>query len=120
MHFTPRTGMSTNYMKTIPVEYRPEALSDIESIFRFVVEKSCDVVTAMRFTDRIFARCEKIGNVPHGGVTRDDLGTGIQLIPFEKTAVILYKVEEDVVWITNIFYGGRDYDVLMNAQGYSS
>ncbi|MDB5525973.1 MAG: hypothetical protein JWM58_3736 [Rhizobium sp.] len=34
------------------------------------------------------------------------------MVPFEHSAVIAYKVEHDRVRITNIFYGGRDYDAF--------
>jgi toxin ParE1/3/4 len=50
--------------------------------------------------------------VPYGGVSRQDLGDGIGLYPFEKSAVILYRIAEDAVEIVSIFYGGRDYDAI--------
>ena len=33
-------------------------------------------------------------------------------MPFERSAVIVYRVEPDHVLITNVFYGGRDYEAL--------
>jgi toxin ParE1/3/4 len=35
------------------------------------------------------------------------------MVPFERSAVILYMIETNRVRITNIFYGGRDYEALM-------
>ena len=55
-------------------------------------------------------RCDRIGNVPHGGRPRDDLEPGLRTVPFEHSAVIAYKVEDDLVRIVNIFYGGRDFE----------
>lgn len=104
-------------MKRLPVVYRPEAVADLEEIFRYVLDKSCDLVTAKRFTNRIKARCDKIANAPYGGAPRGDLGTGLRLVPFEKSAVILYRVANNEVEIVNIFYGGRDYDALMGGLG---
>jgi plasmid stabilization system protein ParE len=43
-------------MKRFPVEYREQAASDIEDIFAYVLERSADLVTAIRYTDRIYAR----------------------------------------------------------------
>jgi len=100
-------------MKRLPIEYRPQAVDDIEQIFRYVLETSFDVVTAVRFTDRLFGRCEKIGDAPFGGVSREDLGPGIRIVPFERKAVILYAVRDQAVWITNIFSGWRDYEALL-------
>jgi toxin ParE1/3/4 len=100
-------------MKRLPVEYRPAAATDIEDIFQYVLSKSQNLVTAMRYTDRIYERCESVGDAPHGGIARPDLGKGIRMVPFEKAAVILYVVENKTVWITNVFAGGRDYEAIL-------
>lgn len=100
-------------MQRFPVEYRADAADDIEQLFSYVLETSFDAVTAARFTDRIFERCEKIGNAPFAGISRNDLGPGIRIVPFERKAVILYIVRDQTVWITNIFSGRRDYAALM-------
>ncbi len=33
-------------------------------------------------------------------------------MPFERRAVIAYRVIDDIVEVTNVFYGGRDYEAL--------
>lgn len=103
-------------MERVAVVFRPQALADIEAIFLFVLERSQSFKTASGFTDRIFDRCERIGNVPRGGVAREDLGPGIRLVPFERSAVILYRLEAETVVIVDIFYGGRDYAALMQGE----
>lgn len=100
-------------MKPIPVIYRPEALDDIDAIFLYVLEASQHFLTARKFSDRLVERCEKIGNAPFGGATRSDLGPDLRIVPFEDKAVILYRVLENAVEVTNIFYRGRDYDAIM-------
>ncbi len=100
-------------MQRFPVEFRADAVEDIEQLFNYVLETSFDVVTAARFSDRLFERCQKIGNAPFAGVSRDDLGPGIRVVPFERKAVILYVVHDQTVWITNIFSGRRDYAALL-------
>ena len=50
--------------------------------------------------------------VPRGGVSRDDLEQELRTVPFEHSAIIAYKVEPNLVRITNIFYGGRDYEAF--------
>lgn len=99
-------------MKRLTVEYRPEAIGDIEAIFLYVLEASQNFTTASNFTDRIFDRCENVGNAPLGGVARPDLGEGIRAVPFERKAVILYRVGEKAVEIVNVFYRGRDYEAI--------
>lgn len=99
-------------VKRYKVTFREEALADILDIYRWVYEVSLDPVTAQRFTARLVATCEQIGNAPHGGRPRDDLLLGLRTVPFEKRAVIAYLVGDGLVDITNVFYGGRDYEAL--------
>lgn len=103
-------------MKRFEVVYRPEALTDIEAIFLYVLEASQSLQIASGFTDRILDRCQRIGDAPRGGVARDDLMPGIRVVPFEKKAVIAYTLQDDKVVIVNIFYGGRDYHALFNTR----
>jgi toxin ParE1/3/4 len=44
---------------------------------------------------------------------RDDLVPGLRTVPFEHRAVIAYVVENEIVRVTNIFYGGRDFEALL-------
>jgi toxin ParE1/3/4 len=94
------------------VRYRPEAVDDLEDIFRYLLRIGASQPTAQNFVGRIQARCRRIGLVPLGGRARDDLEPGLRTVPFERTAVVAYKVEDDCVRITNIFYGGKDYEAL--------
>jgi toxin ParE1/3/4 len=43
------------------------------------------------------------------------LEPGLRTIPFERRAVIAYRVT-NAVEITNIFYGGRDYEALYRSR----
>jgi toxin ParE1/3/4 len=98
-------------MRRLKVHYRPEAIADLDGIFDAILRVSANQITAERFVGRILARCGRIGNAPHGGRPRDDLEPGLRTVPFERSAVIAYRVT-DVVEITNVFYGGRDYEAL--------
>jgi len=100
-------------MKSFPVKLLNSAIDDIEQIALFVADRSQSLKTALDFTDRIELQCQKIGDAPYGGVRKESLGKGLRMVPFEKSAVIFYKIEDETVWIINVFYGGRDYDALM-------
>jgi toxin ParE1/3/4 len=97
------------------VRFRPEALNDLRAIFAFVLSLSQSPETARRYVGRIRARCEKIGDAPNGGVSREDLAPGLRMVPFEHSAVVLYAVDGRDVVITNIFYGRRDYAALFRS-----
>jgi toxin ParE1/3/4 len=99
-------------MRRPPVVLREEAISDLLEIYHYIAEQSGYPVQAWRFVQRMQARCERIGNVPLGGRRREDLAPGLRIIPFERSAVIAYVVEDELVRVTNIFYGGRDYDAF--------
>lgn len=102
-------------MKRLPVVLREEAISDLFEIYSYIAEQSGFPEQAWRFIERIRARCERIGNVPRGGRPRDDLAPGLRTVPFKRSAVIAYMVEDDVVRVTNIFYASRDYEALYNS-----
>ncbi len=99
-------------MQRLAVVYRAEALDDLRGIYDAIWELSRNAVTARGFVERIMARCRKIGDAPRGGRLRDDLAVGLRTVPFEHSAVIAYVVQDDQVQITNIFYGGRDFEAL--------
>lgn len=103
---------SCSLMQEIEVVYRPEAIDDLESIYRFILQLSRDPNVARAYTSRIRERCRRIGSVPHGGTPRDDLASGIRTVAFERRAVIAYQLSGEQVEITNIFYGGRDFEAL--------
>ncbi|KQP48726.1 MULTISPECIES: type II toxin-antitoxin system RelE/ParE family toxin [unclassified Methylobacterium] len=99
-------------MRRLAVYFRPDALDDLADIFRFVRQASGNTSVAASFVRRIKARCDRIGDAPRAGRLRDDLAPGLRTVPFERCAVIAYLVEDDSVRITNVFYGGRDYEAL--------
>ena len=98
-------------MRRVKVTFRPDAIADLQHIYRLVATASGSNAVASKFVVRIMARCRKIGDVPHGGRPRDDLVPGLRIVPFEHTAVIAYHAEARVE-IVNVFYGGRDYERL--------
>nr|WP_252192694.1 type II toxin-antitoxin system RelE/ParE family toxin [Rhizobium sp. CSW-27] len=99
-------------IRRLPVAYRQDALADLRAIYLFVLERSGNEATARGFVERMMARCRSIGDAPDGGRRRDDLVPGLRTVPFERRAVIAYVLRSDQVEITNIFYGGRDYEAL--------
>jgi len=99
-------------MYRLRVAYRPEAGADFREIFKFIRRGGAGHSVASAFVSRIKARCERVVDAPFLGRTRDDLEPGLRTVPFERTAVIAYKIEADRVLITNVFYGGRDFEAL--------
>ena len=99
-------------MRRRRVVFSAEAAADIDDVFAYVLDRSGDSETAFQYTDRIYRRCQKIGDAPLGGVAREDLAPGLRITPFERRAAIAFRLEADVVVIVNVFHGGRDYEAL--------
>ena len=104
-------------MRRHRVVFRQSARENLGEIYGYIRQQSGLGETAKAYLRRIRLRCNRIGHVPFGGTRRDDLGPGIRMTVFERRVVILYRVADDTVWITNIFSGGRDYDTLFDRRG---
>lgn len=101
-------------MRRLEVELSEQAIADLEAIFIFIFDRTRSARVADGFVNRIEARCMKIGEVPHGGRARDDLAPGTRTVPFERTALIAYRIEDERVVITNVFYRGRDAEAAFS------
>jgi toxin ParE1/3/4 len=106
-------------IQRLAVVLSESALTDLESIAAYILDNGGSETTADRFVDRINLRCRNIGNAPRGGRSRHDIAPGLRTVPFEHSAIIAYLVDDDLVRIVNIFYGGRDYEALMRDGGSS-
>ncbi|WP_245523947.1 type II toxin-antitoxin system RelE/ParE family toxin, partial [Mesorhizobium sp. M2D.F.Ca.ET.223.01.1.1] len=96
-----------------PVVLSEGAIADLEAIAAYILESGGSETVANAFVHRIRGRCRHIGNAPSGGRLREDIKPGLRTVPFEHSTVIAYVIEDDSVFISNIFYGGRDYQALM-------
>lgn len=99
-------------MRRLEVRLSEDAARDVDRIFRTILELSSSQLTAERYIARLLSSCRKIGDAPEGGRPQPDLRRGLRTWPFEKRVVIAYRIEEDRVLITNLFYGGRDIDAF--------
>lgn len=95
--------------------FQGEAKADLAGIFHVVLHASQDQSVAEGFIQRIIARCRRIGDAPHGGRPRDALEPGLRTVPFERSAIIAYRVDAESVAISNVFYGGRTFEALFQA-----
>lgn len=80
---------------------------DINDIGDFIANDKPSA--AARWVGRIIAHCRKLAQMPQRGAPRPDIGDSIRILPFEKSATVVYRVDNDVVTILRILYAGRDY-----------
>jgi toxin ParE1/3/4 len=93
------------------VTFRPVAKDDLQNIFRYISNDSPE--RAIAYVRRLHERCETLADFPELGRQRDDLALGLRILAFERSAVIAYRLGGDAVQIVNVFYRGRDYEVLL-------
>jgi toxin ParE1/3/4 len=96
--------------------YSSQANEDLTSIFLWIYEANLDPYQAEGFVQRIRNRCDLIPILPYSGRSRDDLFPGLRTIAFERKAVIAYIVKNDTIEITNVFYGGRDFEAIIGLE----
>ena len=100
----------------LPVEFADSAKDDIYNITEYIALAAGSYRTAAKFVGRIEVKCQRIGDAPRAGRPRNDLLPGLRTVPFERSAVIAYVVEQDMIRIINVFYGGRDFETLLRGE----
>lgn len=103
-------------MKRLNVRWSKSAKSDLLDLIENIGHASGSIAVALRYADRLEARCLSIGEVPLAGRPRDELAIGLRSTPFERSAIIFYVVEEDHVLISNVFRRGRDYEAALRGE----
>jgi toxin ParE1/3/4 len=99
-------------VKKLKVSFRPSAVRDLDAIYDWVLGASANRVVATRYISRIVAKCRKLGDMPYGGRARNDIRPGLRTFPFEKTAIIVYRVT-DSVEIMKIYFAGQNFEALL-------
>jgi toxin ParE1/3/4 len=88
------------------------AIADLMRFAEYIISESGFRRTALAFVDRTEQRCLGLATAPYSGRSREDLGPGVRLMPFE-SVVIAYRVSVGAVTITNIFHAAQDYEALL-------
>ena len=57
--------------------------------------------------------CESLSTVPRRGTRRDDVRPGLRVTSYRKRVVIAFVVVSGVVSILGVFYGGQDYETIL-------
>ena len=106
-------------IRQLKVVFRRNAWTDLDQIFWYIVETTKLPRLAHSYVRRIEDRCRRLADAPHGGRLRSDLAPGLRTVPFERLAIICYVIEDDTVWITNVFRAGRDFEASLRGDGPS-
>lgn len=99
-------------MKARTVTFTPEARADVVALYDWIAE-AASPGRALSYIERIEAFCAGLGQAAERGHLRDDIRPGLRIIGFERRATIAFMVEADRVVILRLFYGGRDWETIL-------
>jgi len=94
------------------VVFAPEAQEQLIELYRYIAEAASPAIAA-RYTDAIVSYCESLRSFPLRGTTRDDIRPGLRITHYKKRAVIAFDVDAGTISILGVFYGGQDYETLL-------
>ncbi len=94
------------------VVFAPEALAQLEALYRYVAQAASPDIAA-RYTDAIVSYCEGLESFAQRGTRRDDIRPGLRITNYKGRAVIAFAVDAEVVSVIGIYYGGQDYESVL-------
>ncbi|EQD46850.1 plasmid stabilization system protein [mine drainage metagenome] len=96
------------------VLFSPKAEQQLAAIERYIAE-AAGSDSAARYVDAIVTYCESMVTFPQHGQRRDDLMPGLLITHYRGRAVIAFLVDTDAetVSVVGVFYGGQDYETLL-------
>lgn len=96
------------------VIFTPEAEEELAALYLYIKDKASPEI-ALRYTSGIIAHCEGLQDFPRRAVRRDDIRPGLHITNYRGRAVIAFTVDAECVSIIGVFYGGRDYETLLQS-----
>jgi len=94
------------------VIFTPEAEEQLTALYRYIAKAASPDIAA-RYTEAIVSYCESLHSFPHRGTMRDDVRPGLRITNYKKRTVIAFDVDAEMVSIIGIFYGGQDYETII-------
>jgi len=96
----------------VRVAYSPRAVAQLEALYRYIADDA-GPRRAENFVGSIVAYCDGLENFPLRGTKRDDIRPGLRITGFRRRVTIAFTVDDAVVTILGVFYGGQDYDAIL-------
>jgi plasmid stabilization system protein ParE len=93
----------------------PEALGQLQILEERIAQAGAPI-TAERYVDAIVDFCISLQTFAARGVAREDLLPGLRITHFRKRAIIAYLLDDEIVSILGIFYGGQDYETALGSE----
>lgn len=97
------------------VVFAPEAAEQLAALSRYIAAAASTEI-AERFTHTIVTFCEGLQTFPHRGNQRDDIRPGLRVTNYKERVVVAFAVNSDQVAILGIFYGGQNYEAVLQSE----
>lgn len=94
------------------VVFSPEAEEQLAALYLYITTVASPNIAA-RYTEAIVSYCESLSTFPHRGTMRDDVRPGLRITNYKKRVVIAFDVDATQVSIIGVFYGGQDYETIL-------
>ena len=94
------------------VVFTPEAEEQLAVLYGYIAAAASTDI-ALRYTEAIVIYCESLCDFPHRGTKRDDVRPGLRITNYKKRAIIAFDVSAELVSIIGVFYGGQDYETVL-------
>jgi len=101
-------------MTQYTVIFTPEAQEQLVALYRYIAATASPEIAA-HYTSAIVAYCEGLQTFPHRGTRRDDVRPGLCITNYKKRTVIAFDVDAELVSIIGVFYGGQDYETVLQS-----
>ena len=99
-------------MRERQVDFAPEAVEDLIRLYDWIAD-AASPETAIRYIDRLEAYCRGMGHAAERGHQRDDIRPGLRIAGFERRVTMAFTVTDTRVTILRVFYGGRNWEALI-------
>lgn len=100
-------------MKERAVVFSEKSQADLRRIFNWIADTASSDI-ASGYVTRIEGFCRRLSIGSKRGQAREDIWPGLRVIRFGRRATIAFTVEPDRVVIQRIFYGGRNWEALID------
>ena len=94
------------------VVFSPEAEEQLTALYGYICATASPDIAA-RYTEAIVSYCESLCTFPLRGTMRNDIRPGLRITNYKKRAVIAFDVDAEQVSIIGVFYGGQDYEKIL-------
>ena len=97
---------------TYRVAFSPESEEQLAALYRYIAA-AASPATAERYVNAIIDYCESLQTSPLRDTRRDDIRPGLRVTNYKGRTVIAFDVDEELVSIIGVFYGGQNFEAAL-------